>query len=169
MNCKDCKSALPDLLLDPTSVAAARAKNHLSSCPECLREFQSLQATADLLDAWEAPEPSAWFDTRMHHKLREAQSAAPEGWFERWKSRLLFNTGRQLRPALAGGALALALVIGGGTAASVSGALHARHDAVSATVQDLQILDRNDQTFQAMDELQDDGPADDGTPDAPTS
>ncbi len=168
MNCNDCQAALPDLLLDPASVAAGRAKNHLASCPECLKEFNSLQATFNLLDAWEAPEPSPWFDRRLQIKLREAQAAAPAGWLERIKSRLLFNTGRQLRPALAG-ALALALLIGGGTAASVSGALHSRSTTVSATVQDLQILDRNDQTFQAMDELQDDGPADDGIPDAPTS
>ncbi len=168
MNCKDCQTALPDLLLDPASVAATRARNHLDGCPECQEELNSLQATFNLLDAWEAPEPSPWFDRRLEIKVREAEAAAPAGWLERMKSRLLFNTGRQLRPALAG-ALALALLIGGGTVASVSGGLHARSTTVSATVQDLQILDRNDQTFQAMDELQDDGPADDGIPDGPTS
>ena len=168
MNCKDCQAALPDLLLDPASVAAARAKNHLAGCPECLEEFNSLQATFSLLDAWKAPEPSPWFDRRLEIRLREAAKDAPAGWFERMKSRLLFNTGRQLRPALAG-ALALALLISGGTVASVTGALHSRPATVSATVQDLQILDRNDQTFQAMDELQDDGPGDDGIPDGPTS
>ena len=168
MNCKDCQSALPDLLLDPASAAAARASAHLAACTTCLEEFNSLQATFNLLDEWRAPEPSAWFDARMSVLLRHEQAAAPEGWLERMKSRLLFNTGRQLRPALAG-ALALALLIGGGTAASISGVLHAGHPAVSATVQDLQILDRNDQTFRAMDILQDDSPADDSSSDAPSS
>ncbi len=168
MNCKDCQSALPDLLLDPASVAAARAKNHLAGCPECLKEFQSLEATFHLLDTWDVPEPSPWFDGRLAARLREEQANAPESWLERLRSRLLFNTGRQLRPALAG-ALALALLIGGGTAASISGVLRSHHADVSATVQDLQILDRNDQAFQDMDLLQDDGPADDGTADAPTS
>ncbi len=168
MNCKDCQSALPDLLFDPASVGASQAKSHLAGCPACLREFDSLQATLGLLDDWKAPEPSPWFDQRLAILLRQEQAAAPAGWFERMRSRLLFNTGRQLRPALAGG-LALALVIGGGTAASVSGGLHARHGAVSATVQDLQILDHNDQTFQAMDLLQDDGPAEDGSADSPSS
>lgn len=168
MNCKDCQSALPDLLFDPASVGASQAKSHLAGCPACLREFDSLQATLGLLDDWKAPEPSPWFDQRLAVLLRQEQAAAPAGWFERMRSRLLFNTGRQLRPALAGG-LALALVIGGGTAASVSGGLHARPGAVSATVQDLQILDHNDQTFQAMDLLQDDGPAEDGSADSPSS
>ena len=168
MNCKALKAALPDLLLDPTSASAARAQGHLAGCPACLKEFNALQATMQLLDSWEAPEPSPWFDTRLQRKLVEAQAASPEGWFERLKSHLLFNTGRQLRPALAG-ALALALAIGGGTAASISGVLGPHHDGISATVQDLQILDRNEQTFQAMDDLQDDGPADDGTSDAPST
>ncbi len=168
MNCKDCQSALPDLLLDPGSASAAHAKSHLTGCPACAEELNSLRATFDLLDAWEVPEPSAWFDQRLAIRLRQEQASAPEGWFERIKSRLLFNTGRQLRPALAG-ALTLTLLLGGGTAASVFGVLGTKHTVVSATVQDLQILDRNDQTFQAMDLLQDDGPADDGASDSPTS
>jgi len=168
MNCKDCQSALPDLLLDPASVGAARAKNHIAGCSACLEEFHSLQATFHLLDAWQAPEPSPWFDQRMAVLLRQEQAAAPAGWLERMRSRLLFNTGRQLRPALAG-ALAIAVLIGGGTAASVSGGLYPRHTSVSAAVQDLQILDHNDKTFQAMDLLQDVGPADDGSTDSPTS
>lgn len=168
MNCKDCQSALPDLLLDPASAGAARARSHLDACPACQEEFRSLQATFHLLDAWEAPEPSPWFDQRLAVLLRQEQAAAPAGWFERMKSRLLFNTGRQLRPALAG-ALALAVLLGGETAARISSAAHARNASISATVQDLQILDRNDQTFQAMDLLQDDGPADDSSSDSPTS
>jgi hypothetical protein len=67
------------------------------------------------------------------------------------KSRFLFNTGRQFRPALAG-ALALILVVGGGAFADLSTFSHPRVET-SATVQDLQILDRNDQTFQTMDQL----------------
>ena len=167
MNCKDCQSALPDLLLDPASVGAARAKSHIAGCPGCLKEFNELEATHRLLDAWELPEVSPWFDGRLAARLREEQAAAPASWLERLQARFLFNTGRQLRPALAG-AFALALLVGGGTVASMTGGLHRQTD-MSATVQDLQILDRNDQTFQAMDLLQDDGPADDGTPDSPTS
>jgi hypothetical protein len=76
------------------------------------------------------------------------------------KSRLLFNTGRQFRPALAG-ALALMLVVGGGTFADVSGFLHPKPQ-ISAAVQDLQLIDKNDQALQTMDQLlQDVGSADD--------
>ncbi|HWZ00220.1 MAG TPA: hypothetical protein VNX17_04035 [Edaphobacter sp.] len=160
MNCKDCQSVLLDLLLDPGAPSNAAGRSHLESCPECDREFKSLEATFTLLDAWKAPEPSPYFDQKLAVRLREEQARAPEGWFERLKSRLLFNTGRQFRPALAG-ALALILLIGGGTFANLSGVGRSSPQA-SAAVQDLQILDKNDQAMQAMDQLlQDEGPVDD--------
>ena len=163
MNCKDCQSVFLDLLLGPGAPAMAAARSHIESCAECREEFNSLEATFALLDAWKAPEPSPYFDQKLAVRLREEQALEPAGWFERLKSRLLFNTGRQFRPALAG-ALALVLVVGGGTFADVSGFLQSKPQA-SATVQDLQILDKNDQALQTMDQLlQDAGTADDSTP-----
>jgi hypothetical protein len=160
MNCKDCQSVLLDLMLDPGTPSNTAARSHVESCAECNREFKSLEATFALLDTWKAPEPSPYFDQKLAVRLREEQARAPEGWFERLKSRLLFNTGRQFRPVLAG-ALVLILLLGGGTFANLSGFGHSSPQA-SAAVQDLQILDRNDQALQAMDQLlQDDGPADD--------
>jgi hypothetical protein len=156
MNCKDCQSVFLDLLLDPSAPTSAAARSHVAGCEKCAQEFKSLEATFALLDTWKAPEPSPYFDQKLAVRLREEQTNAPAGWFERLKSRLLFNTGRQLRPALAGG-LALVLVVGGGTFADLSGFTHPRPE-ISATVQDLQILDKNDQALQTMDQLlQDDG------------
>jgi hypothetical protein len=163
MNCLDCKSAIFDLLLDEDSPASAAVRAHIESCDECGREFKSMKATFSLLDTWEAPEPSAYFDQKLAVRLREEEALAPAGWFERVKTRFLFNTGRQLRPALAGG-LALVLLVGGGTWADLSGVFHSVPET-SATVQDLQLLDKNAQTLQTMDQLlQDDNPADDGAP-----
>jgi hypothetical protein len=160
MKCKDCQSVFLDLLLDPGASANAAARDHIASCAECKQELQSLEATFALLDTWKAPEPSPYFDQKLAVRLREEQALAPAGWFERLKSRLMFNTGRQLRPALAG-ALALVLIVGGGTFAGVSGLVQHSPQS-SAAVEDLQILDKNDQALQTMDQLlQDGGPADD--------
>jgi hypothetical protein len=162
MICKDCQSVFLDLLLDADAPANAAARSHLESCSECTREFKSLEATFALLDAWKAPEPSPYFDQKLAVRLREEQAVAPAGWLERMKSRLLFNTGRQFRPALTG-ALALILVVGGGTFANLSSGTH-HSPEISATVQDLQILDKNDQALQTMDQLlQDEGSADDAS------
>ena len=169
MNCTVCRAALPDLLLDPAAGRALSMRAHLAECAGCREELRSLEATFALLGEWSAPEPSPWFDQRMAARLREEVASPPEGWFERMRSRLLFNTGRQLRPAMAG-ALALALALGGGAAASLSGVFHPHPEQVSAAVQDLQILDRNDQTFQTMDQLlQDDNQSDDTAGTSPSS
>ncbi len=160
MICKDCQSVFLDLLLDPSAPSSAAARSHIESCTDCKKEFKSLEATFALLDAWEAPEPSPYFDQKLAVRLREEQAMEPAGWFERLKARLLFNTGRQFRPAIAG-ALALILVVGGGTFADLSGFSHPSPH-ISAAVQDLQILDKNDQALQTMDQLlQEDGSADD--------
>ena len=82
-----------------------------------------MQATFALLDTWEAPEPSPYFDQKLAVRLREEQAHSPAGWFEQLKSRLLFNTGRQFRPALTG-ALALILLVAGGTVANFAGLPH---------------------------------------------
>jgi predicted anti-sigma-YlaC factor YlaD len=161
MICHDCQSALPDLLLDPASPSNAAVRAHLDACAVCREEFKSIEATFALLDLWKAPEPSPYFDQKLAVRLREEQAIAPAGWFERMRARLLFNTGRQFRPALAG-ALALVLLVGGGTFAGITGSYHSHKVEASATVEDLQILDKNDQALQTMDQLlQDDSSADD--------
>ena len=165
MNCKTCHSAMPDLLLDSTSAVSADARVHLNSCPSCQEEFASLQSTFALLDSWEAPEPSPYFDQKLAVRLREEQENPPDTWFERLQSRLLFNTGREFRPALIG-SMALVLLLGGGTFAGISNlASHEQKEQISAAVGDLQILDKNDQAMQQMDQLlQDDDPSDDNAP-----
>jgi len=99
--------------------------------------------------------------------LREEQAKAPAGWLERLRTRLLFNTGRQFRPALAG-ALALLLILGGGTFANISG-VHMGKPEASAAVTDLQVLDKNDQALQTMDQLMQDESSDDAPAIQPAS
>lgn len=169
MICRDCKSALPELLLNPTAPSNDAAREHLKSCPDCNKEFQSLEATFALLDIWQAPEPSPYFDQKLAVRLREEQAMPAAGWFERLRSRLLFNTGRQFRPAVAG-ALALVFLVAGGAFADLSGFPHSASAQVSATVNDLQILDKNDQALQTMNLLlQDDGSSNNNVPAPPPS
>ena len=168
MNCTHCQAALPDLLLDPDSKASRSAQAHLADCFTCREELTQLQTVFAALDDWTAPEPSPWFDSRLMARLRDEQAAAPESFFERLRSTLQFSTGRQLRPVLAG-ALALVLAVSGGTAFTLSHVLHPEVIETSATVQDLQIIDRNDQAFQTMDQLLQDDSTDDGTTSQPAS
>jgi len=164
-NCKDCRSHLPDLLLDDAYTSAHPEFNeHLAACAACRAELAELRSTFALLDEWKAPEVSPYFDSRLQARLREAVAAPPEGFWERTRSFFLFSTGRQLRPALAC-ALAFVLLIGGGTFADF---YHAggtvSPGATSATVNDLKLLDNNEQAEQQLNQLLDDSTpgADDG-------
>lgn len=158
MICRKIKENLADLLLDDQSVPL-EVRKHVEDCPECRRELEALQATMLALDTWDAPEPSPFFDMRMAARLREEREAAPAGFFERLRARLLFGTNMQLRP-LAAGALALLILIGGGTYAGFVSSGHPPvQPAASAMVRDLQSLDDNAQVFQqlnAMDQQDDD-------------
>ena len=148
--CKDCRSHLSDLLLDDAYAAAhPEFSRHLSDCADCRAEFEEFRATFALLDEWKAPEISPYFDSKLHARLREAVDATPEGFWERMRSYLLYSTGRQLRPAMAG-ALACAMILGGGSFAYFQ---HPVQPANSAVINDLRILDNNDQALQQMDQL----------------
>ena len=153
-DCKTCHAHLADLLLDETyAVEHPEMTAHLAECAGCRAELAELKSTFALLDHWTAPEPSPFFDTRLHARLREAEASAPEGLWERVRSFLLFSTGRSLRPAMAG-ALALAMIAGGG---GVLLGVHPRPGPVAAspTVNDLKIMDNNAQALQQMDQLLD--------------
>lgn len=156
MDCKSFQHELPDLVLTPGAMPSLAAAAHMKVCPPCTEEYLSFQKTFGLLDAWKAPDPSAYFDQKLAVRLREEQTAPRMGWLERLETRLRLNTGHNFRPALAG-AMALVLIVGGGSFASINYSTHPAQPApASATVRDLQILDRNEQAFQQLDILQQD-------------
>jgi anti-sigma factor RsiW len=159
MNCKTCQATLPNLLLDPAAPGNAAARAHIATCADCARELAAFEATMSLLDTWQAPEVSPYFDQKLAVRFREEQANPAPGWFERIRTRLLLNTGRQFRPALAG-AMALLLIAGGGTVGITAFQHPAQPVPVSAAVNDLQLLDKNAQALQQVDQLlQDAAPA----------
>lgn len=154
MTCDTLQALLPDMLLDSANAASpvsAEARQHLLECSSCAAEWKELQATMQLLDTWRAPEPSPYFDTRMAARLREEKNSKAPGWLERMRTRMLLDGNLSLRPALAA-AFALLLILG---AASYEGFVsenrtpHPRQ-TISATVNDLELLDRNAQTLQQL-------------------
>jgi hypothetical protein len=160
MICRITKTNLANLLLDRESVPA-EVREHVEHCQECKQELEALEATMLALDGWDAPEPSPFFDARMAARMRREREAEPAGFFERLRSRLLFGTNMHLRP-IAAGALALLLILGGGTYAGF--VTLNRPVSPSATVRDLQSLDENSQVFQQLNSLdQQDDDSDNGS------
>ena len=153
MTCRKMESNIADLLFDPDRVSNA-VKAHVAECGDCSRELAELRSTMSLMDSWEAPEPSPYFDTRLQAMLREERAAAPAAWLERMRARLLFNSHAHLKP-IAATALTVVMAVGGATYVGLVGHKPAQQQT-SATVRDLQSLDKDQQVFQQLDSLDQD-------------
>ena len=99
MKCTEIHELLPDLAAGFAS-APPGLNDHLRSCADCTGKLEEFRKTMALLDEWQAPEPSPYFDTRLHARLREEAAKQPRSWFA-WFG----------RPAVAV-SLAVALVAG---------------------------------------------------------
>jgi hypothetical protein len=120
---------------------------HLRACAACAERLESLRRTMTLLDEWQAPEPSLYFDSRLGARLRE-EAAHPRSWLV-WLR----------KPALAA-AMALLLAIG---SLLYTGRGHEELSQVQppgTPVGDLQVLDRNHDIFSNFDLLDDLSPND---------
>lgn len=161
MNCKEIREILPELAagMDATTLEP-EAEKHIASCNDCATHLRELQKTMALLDEWQAPEPSPYFDTRMQARLREemlrSPSAARAGWFE-WFRRPVWAI------SLAAVVFAGALVVGNRSylyqmeAIKIDAPLPGLPVQPGTAVGDLQALDRNDDLyadFDVLDQLQ---------------
>jgi hypothetical protein len=150
MTCPEIKNNLAEAVYESRPLAA-EARKHVAECAACAAELTEMEATWKLLDQWQAPEPSAFFDAKLYARLRVEQATPPASFFERAKAWWLYSTNLKMRP-VAAGALAMALAVGGGTFALLD------HQAApapetSATVRDLQSYDGNAQLFQQLNAL----------------
>ena len=80
MKCNEIRELLPDLAAG--LVAAEPEVNlHLRSCIGCAGVLDELRKTMALLDEWQAPEPSPYFDVRLQARLREEAAKQEHSWF----------------------------------------------------------------------------------------
>jgi hypothetical protein len=159
MTCPEMNKHLAEWVFESRPLAD-EARKHVAGCAECAAELAGLESTWKLLDEWQAPEPSAFFDAKLYARLRVEQTTAPASFFERAKAWLLYSSNLRMRQVGAAGALATVLVIGGGTFALLENQPAAPTVQTSATVRDLQSFDGNAQLFQQLNTL--DGDDDSG-------
>jgi anti-sigma factor RsiW len=82
MKCNEIRELLPDLAAGLV-VAEPEVNTHLRSCSDCAGTLAEFQKTMALLDEWIAPEPSPYFDTRLHARLREEAAKQRSSWIAR--------------------------------------------------------------------------------------
>jgi predicted anti-sigma-YlaC factor YlaD len=132
MKCNEIRELLPDLAAGFTA-PGIDVNDHLRSCADCAETLNEFRKTMALLDEWQAPEPSPYFDTRLQARLREEAAKQPVSWLA-W-----------LRRPVIAVSMAVALVAGTTLFIEHKGGTVAAPGPVTpgTAVSDLQVLDVN--------------------------
>jgi hypothetical protein len=148
MNCTDVREQLLEVAVEG-GPASPEVQLHCSVCDPCALELEQIRSTMALLDEWQAPEPSPYFDVKLQARLREEQQKSTVGWLGWFR-----------KPAAVALAATILLALGVGSfLGRQSGANSADHSvaAVRGTaVGDLQYLEKHSdllQEFEALDVL----------------
>ena len=64
MKCDEIRERMLDVAAS-LSEASAEESQHLASCTACAEQLKSIRSTMSLLDEWQTPEPSPYFDVRL--------------------------------------------------------------------------------------------------------
>lgn len=150
MICEKLRPELMEAVLSGPETLSAEAQEHVRSCAACANELASFGETMALLDEWQTPEPSPYFNSRLMARVREEAAAPAPGWLA-WLR----------RPVLAVAAAAL-IALGAGLLefdhfnqereTVATGAVHVV-SAPGTAVGDLQYLDKNADLFSEFDAL----------------
>jgi hypothetical protein len=148
MKCNEIRELMPGLATG--NAATPEMNDHLHTCAACAGTLEEFRQTMALLDEWQAPEPSPYFDVRFHARLREETAKQPSGWWQ-WIR----------KPALAV-SLAVLMVAsvtllrnGGGGGGTVKPPDVVANAEPGTAVGDLQALDKNDDLYSDFDVLDD--------------
>jgi predicted anti-sigma-YlaC factor YlaD len=149
MKCKEIQERMPDVAAGFSQSTADESK-HLESCAACAEKLNAMRETMALLDQWQAPEPSPYFDLRLQARLREEMAKPQASWLSWFR-----------RPVLAA-ALTVLMGLGVGMFVTRGGEIHSDDDAEEArivdvgpgsAVSDLQALDKNHDMYSDFDLL----------------
>jgi hypothetical protein len=153
MKCEEVRAAMPDLASGAMEMTT-EVGGHLAGCGACTGKLQEFRQTMALLDEWQAPEPSPYFDVRLQARLREEIANPRVGWMQWFR-----------RPALAAG-LTVLMAIGVGLFLGKGSGIYRPANKVIANdagfqagpgtaVSDLQALESNHDLYSDFDLLDD--------------
>jgi hypothetical protein len=148
MNCNQIQERMPDVAAGFSQLTTDENK-HLEGCAACAEKLKSMRATMSLLDEWQTPEPTPYFDIRLQARLRE-EIAKPQA--AGWLSLSWFR-----RPVLAA-ALTVLMGVGVGLYFTQDSETHTPGPPIAdmgpgSAVSDLQALDKNHEMYSDFDLL----------------
>jgi hypothetical protein len=154
MKCEEIREMMPDLASKMIGMTP-EINGHLAGCGACAGKLEEIRKTMALLDEWQAPEPSPYFDVRLQARLREEMAKPQAGWLA-WVR----------RPVLAV-ALTVLMAVGVGLFLSKGSGIYKSDDEVAlndssaqstepgTAVSDLQALETNHELYSDFDLLDD--------------
>ena len=151
MTCEEIQKRMPDVVAG-LSRPTAEEGQHLASCAACAEQLMAMRSTMALLDEWQTPEPSPYFDVRLQARLREEMAKPQAGWLYWFR-----------RPVLAA-ALTVLMGIGVGLFFTRGSGIYAPPEEEAAmtetgepgtAVSDLQALDKNHELYSDFELLDD--------------
>jgi anti-sigma factor RsiW len=152
MKCEKLRREYMEAVLCGPEAVPAEAQEHLRSCAECAGELASFAETMALLDEWQAPEPSPYFNSRVRACLREeVATATARSWFA-WLRRPLAAAVAAVLLALGISLLEINHFTDQNTVANNDSTV-IRVSAPGTAVGDLQYLDKNADLFSEFDAL----------------
>ena len=150
MKCEEVKETFVESSLPPGS------RVHMQSCPSCAQAWAEHQKLFALLNEWEAPEVSPFFDTRLNALVREAKAeeTRPASGMFGWLRKPML--GIPAWRSVAAGTLALAVAVGVGVLHNQANNNNPPVVAVKGTaVDDLQRLDKHQDEISNLELLDD--------------
>ena len=150
MKCDEIRERMTDVAAGFRDFTADES-SHLATCMGCAEQLKGLRSTMSLLDEWQVPEPSPYFDTRFEARLREEMAKPQAGWFRvRW-----------FRQPVLAAALTVLFGVGVGILLTRGHSAHLTDanmmlDPPGSAVSDLQTLDNNHDMyadFELLDDL----------------
>ena len=151
MKCNAICELMPELAAGSEAVTP-EVKDHLQTCAGCAGKLNEFRQTMALLDEWQAPEPSPYFDVRLRARLREEAARPMASWWQQW-----------IRKPMLAVSLALLMVMGitlfhsDARWNSTAEGPRAMAAEPGTAVGDLQALDKNHDLysdFEILDDLQ---------------
>jgi len=152
MMCEKLRQEFMEAVLSGPETLSPNAQEHLRSCPACAAELAAFGETMSLLDEWQAPEPSPYFNSRLLARVREEASAPARGWLA-WLRRPMIAVAAAVLMAVGISLLQVDhFYQDNNTLANKDGAVRVV-SAPGTAVGDLQYLDKNAELFSEFDAL----------------
>jgi len=157
MNCHQIRELLPELAAG-IAAPTPEVSEHVATCSDCAAHLLQLQKTMAVLEEWQAPEPSPYFDTRLQARLREEMARPQSGWLN-WLRQPVWTM--SLAAVLFAGAIGLGIGISHRSYIVQTESIATKPPSLGLPVQpgsavgDLQALDSNDDLYADFDMLDD--------------